>query len=203
MSLVKRFIGNIQPKKTKKDESLCRMFLATESEPDFPFTLALQSFENLEKTSKGNEEFFHYLIEDIVFTSLYATYYEHIFLTIKQNSDRALELTDSFEKERDERDRIIGKQTENHVNFILNKGLCPGCECCDNHADVGELISYLQKGDIDFFISLYLGMQTIQFAMEQLLYDFLPTKLSLAESFDTKNILEFRKFVFEYSEKKL
>ena len=95
---------------------------------------------------------------------------------------------------------MISEQTEYHFNFILNKGLCSGCPACDNHSDVVELLSHWQKGNIEFFVTLYLGMQTIQFTMEHLLYDIIPVNKSVAKELTPDNILSFRQFIYSYVE---
>jgi len=186
-----------------KKVPLARFFHDLEGEPDFPFTLAQESFLKLKETAPNEEELFLYLLEDIIYTSLYATFYEQIFITIKKNPDLAIGLIDQFANDSKDRESAIGQLTQHHVSFIENKGLCPGCPACDNHTDVAELISYYLKGDVDFFINLYVGMQTIQFSMEHLLYDIVPSNPSMVQDLNNQNLLAFRQYIFDYTEERM
>jgi hypothetical protein len=185
-----------------KNIPLTRFFHDLEGEPDFPFTLAQQTFAKLKETAPNENELFLYLLEDIIYTSIYATFYEQLFITIRQNPDVGIELIDQFSADAKEREAVIAQLTQYHVSFIENKGLCPGCPACENHTDVAELINYYMKGDIDFFENLYLGMQTIQYSMEHLLYDIVPSNPTMVTDLTNQNLLEFRQYVFDYVEER-
>jgi hypothetical protein len=201
MSIVEKFFKGTNPvEETKTRVPLARYFHDLEGGPDFPYTLALSSYDKLKETATSEEELFYFLMEDCIFTSLYATFYEELLIAVKQNPDLAIPLINRFADDSPERERVIAEQTQHHLSFIENKGLCPGCPCCDNHQDVAELIAYWQKGDIDFFTNLYIGMQTIQFAMEHLIYDVIPSTPTSKELLDHKSILEFRQYIFDFSE---
>ncbi len=203
MSIVEKFFkGGQAVKETKTSVSLAKYFHDLEGEADFPYALALSSYDKLKETATNEEELFYFLMEDCIFTSLYATFYEELLIAVKKNPDLAIGLINRFADDSDERERVIAEQTQHHLSFIENKGLCPGCPCCDNHQDVSELIAYWQKGDIDFFTNLYIGMQTIQFSMEHLIYDVIPSTPASKELLDHKSILEFRQYIFDYSEEK-
>ena len=155
MSLMKRFISKPVLKKVDFNEvPLARYFHDLEGEPDFPFMLAQQSFINLQQTIGSQEDLFLYLLEDVIFTSLYATYYETVLVAIRDNPSLALQLIDQFAEDAPEREQTIGQLTQSHVSFVELKGLCPGCSSCENHGDVGELIEPYMRGDIDFFVNL-------------------------------------------------
>ncbi len=186
-----------------KKVPLARFFHDLEGEPDFPFMMAQQSFIKLKDTAPNEEELFLYLLEDIIYISLYATFYEQLFVTIRKNPDVALQLIENFSADAKERETVIGQLTQHHVSFIENKGLCPGCPACDNHTDVAELINFYLKGDIDFFVNLYIGMQTIQFSMEHLLYDIVPSNPSMVSNLTNQDLLLFRQYVFDYTEERV
>ena len=46
-------------------------------------------------------------------------------------------------------------------------------------------------------------MQTITFALEQLLYDTIPVRQDLTEKLTAEAILEFRQYIVEYTDKKV
>ncbi|CBW26198.1 hypothetical protein BMS_1328 [Halobacteriovorax marinus SJ] len=202
MSMIEKFFKDPRKQKESESKSLARYFHDLEGSPDFPYTLALKAYDNLKESAQGQEELFYFLMEDCIFTSLYATFYEQLLIAVKENNDVAIPLIDRFADDSEERERMIAEQTQYHLSFIENKGLCPGCPCCENHQDVAELITYWQKGDIDFFTNLYIGMQTIQFAMEHLIYDVIPSTNNVIGLLNHESILEFRQYIFDYSEER-
>ncbi len=183
-------------------KELAKIFYELEEFEDAPLRMALTSYENLKRESKSTEDFFFYLIEDSIFTSLYATFYERIFQALNENPDRALELIDSFSADADEREQVIATQTQHHLSFIENLGMCHGCGSCEFHKDVAELIAHYQRGDIDFFTELYLGMQTMQFAMEYFLYDFIPSNPDLVKLTHPALIQYWRELIYNYAKVK-
>jgi hypothetical protein len=205
MTLMKKFIGAIGPttQKGHDENPFVPFFQRLEGDTNFPFLLAIKALEELEKTVESDQQLIEYLLEDIMFASIYATFYEHLFVCIQENQHLALELIDKFSEGGQEREQLIASQTHHHLQYIMNRGNCEGCEACDNHADVEELIEPWEQGDIQFFIKLYLGMQSIQFALEQLLYDILPHRSDIYDELTQENILEYRQFVVDYSDKKL
>ena len=112
-------------------------------------------------------------------------------------------LIDNFSEQCDEREALIAKHTHHHIQFIQNGGNCSGCLCCNNHKDVAALIPYWQNRDMDFFIELYVGMQTIQFTLENLLYDYIPSNLAIIPYLTEFNVLEFRKYLFNFATQQL
>lgn len=189
--------------KSYKETILARYFHDLEGEPDFPFTMALQSFDNLEKTCPTTEDLFNYLIEDCIFISLYATFFEELLVVIRENPEYALPLIDKFSSEASEREQIIAEQAHNHMSFIENKGICKGCSCCENHEDVADLIRYYQRQDMAFFLNLYVGMQTIQYTMEHILYDIIPSNPMMTDELSRSNILALRQYVIDYVEARI
>ena len=200
MALMRR--PSILGKKKASKNALIVDFLKDTQREDFPHLLALNTLKELESSSKSQEDFFLFLIEDIIFASIYATIHEEFFASLKNNPQHAAELVDHWQNKQEKRDHIIASLAQSHLNFITNNGLCSGCQACDNHSDISELMPYFQKGDITFFINLYMGMQTIQIAMEQLLYDSLLDDPSLIEELSKEKVSDFRKFLYNYSEER-
>jgi hypothetical protein len=201
MSLVKNLISPLKSSDPKKVAFIGDFFNDTERS-DHPFKLAMHTYNQLTETTESREEIFLFMIEDVIFTSLYATFYEQLLFTAKENPAVAVKLINHFETDNEERERVIAEQTQHHLNFILNDGTCEGCPACDNHADVAELIPMIKQGDYQFFKNLYLGMQTIQFAMEELIYDKIELSPEWLESLNPENILEFRKLIIDFAENK-
>ena len=183
-----------------EDHPLIQSFLEQKNQEDFPFSLALSSLEKLESSCSGQDELDICLLEDIVFSSIYATFYEAIFAAIKDNPKIAANLVEQFEKSTPEREQLIARQGQHHIDYILNSGKCKGCPSCQHHRDVLELLPQWQNKNRDFFITLYLGMQTIQFAMEHLLYEVVPYDNSIIPLLGQKDILHFRQFLYRYAE---
>lgn len=181
-----------------KSIPLAVYFHDLEGEDDSPYALACQAFEQLKKHANSRDEFFSFLLEDCIFTSVYATFYEQLLVAVRENPQYALALIEKFSEEVEERERMIAAIAEDHVQYILNNGLCSGCKNCKHHLDVAELIPYWIERDLNFFEELYIGMQAIQFAMEHLLYDVMPTKPRVGELLTAENILAFRQYIFEY-----
>ncbi|OFZ46380.1 MAG: hypothetical protein A2381_14490 [Bdellovibrionales bacterium RIFOXYB1_FULL_37_110] len=166
--------------------------------PDSPFVLAIEDLKKLEETSDSTQEYLEYLLEDTIFISLHLTFYEKLFIVLGQHPHLAIEMMDKFSEDIKEREFIIGQETFCHVQYIENHGICQGCKAHDNHQDVFALIEHYFNQNIDFFIQLYLGMQTIQYSFDKLLYDILPENKTLLALQSEQTILEFRKYIFNY-----
>ena len=178
-------------------------FMEREESDDAAYLAALSTLNELRSNATSLDEFQEILLEDIIFISLNATYYEHLFISLRENQEFLIPLIDQFSKDSEVRDNEIAQQAQDHLNYILNGGTCVGCKSCDFHKDVDELVEKWEEENLDFFITLYLGMQTIQFALDQLLYDLLPEEQHLAQRLTMDSILEFRQFVYKYVETKL
>jgi hypothetical protein len=178
-------------------------FMEREESPDAAYVAALSTLNELRAGATSLEEFQEILLEDVIFISLNATYYEHLFISLRENREYLIKLIDQFSKDSETRDNEIALQAQDHLNYVLNGGVCTGCKSCDFHHDVEELVNKWKEGDLDFFITLYLGMQTIQFALDQLLYDLLPEEQHLVNKLTVESVLEFRQFVYKYVENKL
>lgn len=189
-------------KKITPKNDLMKYFLAKTDREDSPYELAISSYQNLRHSSQTQEEFIAYLLEDVIFTSLSATFYEEVLHTVYENQQYAIMLVDEFEKDTDSREQSIAELTEFHVNYIMNNGHCSGCPACSNHSDVAELIPYWKTNDMAFFSNLYLGMMTIKFAMEDLLYMGLTEDQSLINKVDRSSILQFRQDIISWVEAK-
>ena len=150
MNIMERIKKNLKPQ--SQDESrnaLFPYFMRLEGEGQFPFLLALGALEDMERTAKTDDDLIEYLLEDIIFTSIYATFYEQLMVTIHENPEHCLALVDKFSEGGSEREQIIATQTQKHMDYIKNGGVCPGCKCCENHADVDELIEKWTSQDLD------------------------------------------------------
>lgn len=198
MGLVQKVLGK-KPEKTQSPAKLLKYFHAMEGTTNFPLTLALSSLETVSKNAANEEDYLLCLLEDTVFSSLYVTFYEQIFSTVRENPQMAIPLIETFAQDVEEREKVISIQSQNHVSFIERNGKCNGCSSCDNHADVAELAQYWVRKDIAFFENLYVGMQTIQFAMEHLLYEVIPKNTELTEDLSPATILKYRQEIFNYT----
>ena len=186
-------------KEQSSPRPLAKLFYELETLEASPYSLALNSFQSLKESSKSAEELFYFLIEDSIYVSLYATFYEELIKHLKSNPEKTNEFIQKFADASEERERLIAEEAQNHLNFIENYGMCEGCSSCENHKDVAELIGPFQKGEIDFFSELYIGMQTIQNSMEALIYDILPENNQLSAILSPQDVLEWRGQIFSYA----
>jgi hypothetical protein len=203
MGLVDRILGDKKAEKAKSPAKLLNYFAEGESSENFPLTLALSSLESIGQGAKDEDDYLLCLLEDSIFSSLYVTFYEKIFATIKENPQKKNALVESFAKDIHEREKVISMQSQNHINFVEKMGSCKGCTSCDNHPDVSELVPFWANKDVTFFESLYVGMQTIQFSMEQLLYEAIPQNADLIDELSPETILKYRQAIFDFSAKSI
>ncbi len=197
MAFLNKFLGQFKAKKSgQPDNPLVALFKPYQNDSDSPPCLA-KNGRDLILECPDKEEVFYAFVEDAIFSSLYATVYEQMLLSLASNPDLALQLIDNFGKHQEEREQLLWQQTHEHLQFIQSNGQCPGCSCCENHADVIDLIPAFNEFDMTFYQELYIGMQSIQFAMEQLLYEFIPDNPELINLIDSTNIFGLRKHFFE------
>ena len=177
-----------------------QLFLSHRDLPDFPYTQALQSLEALESQGVDPKTLHTCLLEDIIFSSLYATFYEHIFLALREHPDRALDLIHSFAEDQKTREEAIALETANHTDFVRRGGTCPGCDSCSYHPDVEGLIAPWKRGDEHFLARFFVGMAAIRLSLEQILYDILPECPNLLPLLTRENILSYRKRIVAYTD---
>lgn len=202
MTMIETKRTDIHPLRTKIAPFI-QFFNEIKETPNSPMEMSYKALAEIEKNSRTQDELLGYLLEDIIFLSLYATFFEELGVTMSTHPNYAKALAVRFQQNYEEREQLILRQAQDHLNFLLRNGGCPGCMSCDNHGDVIELIPYLRKRDIDFFVTLYLGMQTIHFALESLLYDFVPANPKLLPLLLREHIIEFRQYAYAAIEKEL
>jgi len=180
---------------------LFSLFMSKKDDQEFPKRIALLNFEALRSSTSSQDELISFLLEDVIFLSLYATFYEEIFNTIYENPQYTKALIEKFESHGDERENAIALIAEQHIEYILNNGKCKGCSSCEHHHDVDDLIVYWQNKDYSFLASLYIGMQTIKVFMENLLGDELYERPELSKYVSKESILKVRQDIYSYIEK--
>ncbi|MBT3236713.1 MAG: hypothetical protein HN353_12225 [Bdellovibrionales bacterium] len=196
--------GQLELDLQESSNPLNHFFMTLESRMEGPFSRALSQLDSLEQESADGTELLFLLLEDTVFSSIYATFYEELFLKFSDTTEEGREqLIELFEQSSEQRDRLIAQQTGGHVDYIMRGGSCPGCSSCQFHQDVDDLVARWQQQDLNFFVTLYIGMQTIQTSFEQLLYDYLDSNDRIIRYFTPENILGLRKFIMDYSEREL
>jgi len=178
-------------------------FVAGEGQDDFPFKMAMESLTRLEESAKNEEELANFLLEDIIIFSLNATYYEQIMTTVHDAPGTLEEMIAGFKDNEKIREKEVSAQALNHINFILNEGFCAGCTSCKFHQDVEELIGPWGAGNIDFFLNLYIGMQTINLALNDLLLKEMPNRPEFFPFLTSENILSLRRYIIDYTETRI
>lgn len=189
--------------KNTNQVSLTKFFYELENSEHSAFNNAVNSFYAIKDQCSNEDELLYFLLEDSLFTSLYATFYEHLLITVNQNQDVALQLIAKFKEQTDSREQILATQSQEHLSFIEHNGQCEGCQSCENHKDVEELIEPYQNKDINFFAELYIGMLTIQFAMEILIYEYIPRHPEICDNLTHEQILSWRQIIYAYATQKL
>jgi hypothetical protein len=185
------------------DNPLNQVFYAKEQANDFPFKMALETYKNLVQNTKSFQELMLFLLEDIIYTSIYATFYEQLLVTAGQNINVAGALVENFQKEEPDREVLISEITNAHFKYVVNHANCKGCDYCQDHSEVDELCEYWNIQDEKFFKTMYVGMMTIQFTMEHLLYDLIPSDPEILFECSEENVLKFRQSIFAFVEQKL
>ena len=164
-----------------------------EQTDNYPVYFAFEGFGQLKNEAKGDEELALFLLEDIIFSSLYTTFCEQFFIELN-NSDFNLinNFIQDFEEGSPEREKVIAQQTEAHVQYIINQGHCDGCNFCSSHNDLTEMLNKWNDGSVEYFMELYLGMQTIQSFFDQVLYDYLPQNPEIVQELSMETIDKVR-----------
>ena len=164
-----------------------------EQTDNHPVYFAFEGFGQLKSEAKNDEELALFLLEDIIFSSLYTSFCEQFFIELN-NSDLNLinNFVQDFEEGSPERERVIAQQTEAHVQYIINQGHCDGCNFCSSHNDLKEMLEKWNDGRIEYFMELYLGMQTIQSFFDQVLYDYLPQNPEIVQKLSMETIDKVR-----------
>ncbi len=184
--------------KDLKDEiifppELLEFLKSLEQTDDHPLFFAFEGFNLLKKEAKNDEELAIFLLEDLIFSSLYTTYYEQFFLELnKADLNLVSNFIQDYELKSSSREQTISIQVEAHTQYILNKGECEGCNVCSNHADLNHLLEKWNEGAIEYFMELYIGMQTIQSFFDQVLYDYLPYSPQIVRKLSLKTIDKMR-----------
>jgi len=184
---------------SERDEETLNIFVGffhgLEGTPNFAYTQALLALSKVEKTTDTPRKLMEYLMEDIIFTALYTTIYEELFVTLKKHPEIALRLIERFSDSSSERDQLINIHTQNHMNFIMKNGECSGCTSCEGHSDLAPLIVHWHKGDLPYFIKLYLEVQTIHSGLERILYDYIPGHQSIIDHINEQVIGQYRQYI--------
>lgn len=183
--------------------SFVQFLHSSEGTPNFAYNQALNALDKVEKTADSPRKLMEYLMEDIIFTALYTTIYEELFLTLKKHSDIAVKLIEKFSESGEERDQLVNTHTHNHMNFILNNGECAGCTSCEGHSDLSPLLVHWHKGDLEFFVKLYLEVQTIHSGLERILYELIPNHPDHIERINENVIGQFRQYMAKIVSNKL
>lgn len=179
---------------------LIEYFLQLNTTDQSPYSLSLDNFDQLINSATDADEEILFLLEDTIFTSLYVTYFEHVLNAINQNPTIAHKLIENFSEEASEREQQLANEAQSHLNYILQDGECQGCSSCENHQDIQGLISLWNQADTNFFAQLYIGMQTIQFTMEALLFDGVLNTPQIISFITPESILKLRKFITNFCE---
>ena len=200
MALIKDF-----SKKEKEfhKNPLISWFVSLEGQDDFPFKLAIDALTRLEDSTQNEEELANFLLEDIIIFSLNATYFEQIMSGINQAPQTTNEMIANYKNSEETREKEVSAQALNHINYIFNEGFCQGCVSCEFHQDVEELIGPWGAGNVDFFLNLFIGMQTINLALNDLLLREIPARPEIYPFLTSENILSLRKFIIDYTETRI
>jgi|GEM_PF-1333762 len=203
LELIKAKMKNYQHLEQMLTDPLYQHFLSLEDTPDFALDLALTEYETLEKEHSAKTDFFETLTLDIIHCSLCATFYQELLKNLSQDSDNYIGLIEEFAQDSENREQIIAPLAELHLQYVQNRNECLGCEACADHADLDDLVAPYHRGDIPFFINLFIVSKTIQFAAEQIIYDLLPENPELIYDLTGERIERLRQSIAQFVEKRL
>ncbi len=185
-------------------EEWVQCFNDLEGTPEFPMSLALRALEELEESAEGDEdELRRCLLEDIIFNSISAYFYEDLIQTIGENPDVASELLEKFSERTEQMDEEVARETADHCAYIEHENHCDGCPSCDKHKEFAPLIAPWVRNDTDHFIRDYLKIKTLHFALEQVIFDVLPNQKERLSSVSIKDIEVFKHHARGFVERKL
>lgn len=183
----------------KQNQSSFIRFFESFQDSNSHFDISLSHLKSLENEVSSDEDLMYCLLEDSIYSSLQATYLEEMYLSIRNNPDIAGDLIHGFLEKKEARDILIANQTDLHLKYVTKFGHCSGCDQCENHADVDELIGPYQEGDLEFFMQVFLGMHSIFRALEDYFYNHLPHHPEVIEEITREEIFKFRQFIFNYA----
>ncbi|MBI2520044.1 MAG: hypothetical protein HYV97_06495 [Bdellovibrio sp.] len=183
--------------------SFVHFFHSFEGTTNYAYNQALVALAKVEKTAETPRKLMEYLMEDIIFTALYTTIYEELFLTLKQHPDVAIRLLDKFADGQSDRDQLVNIHTQNHMNYIMHDGECSGCSSCEGHSDLTPLLVHWHKANLEYFVKLYLEVQTIHSGLERILYDLIPTHPDYIDRINDSIISQFRQYIAQVVTNKL
>lgn len=194
----------LNPFKAPLVEEWVARFNELEGTPEFPMSLALRALEEVEEAAEGDEaELRRCLLEDIIFNSISAYFYEDLIGTIAENPDVSTELLEKFSERTEEMDEEVARETADHCTFIENENNCEGCNSCDRHKEFAHLIAPWVREDTDNFIRDYLKAKTLHFAMEQIVFDVLPTQKEHLQNVSSKDVEIYKHHIRTFVERKL
>ena len=203
MSLMRKVMGSLKRPLISPPQEFVDFFHMSEGESDSPFSLALSELDHLQERCLDEDDFLNYSLDEIIYISLNATFFEELFIVIQENQGLGKQLIDKFTEKAQEREALILAQTQAHSSYIKSNGVCHGCDFCEYHQDVHELLSTWHNKKVDFFVDMYVGMFTIHFTFEQILYDLLTVNPSYYNSFSREKLTAFRQYLFNYAKKHL
>jgi hypothetical protein len=193
-------------KDTKKRtplNTLIDYFHSNEPTSKFAYKLALSALEDIQKNSESKEHFLEMVLTDIIFAALHTTIMEELFSALRIHQDVGVPLIQKFSESASERDQMINIHTKNHIRFMANNGTCEGCASCEGHNDIASLLPRWHKKDVDFFIKLYLEVQTIYCTLERVLYEYLPLNIEFADNLNTDLVTQYRTYIAHYVARRL
>jgi hypothetical protein len=182
---------------------LIEEFHRYEGVSEFSYNQALSALDNIQKSAQSKDQFIDFVLSDIIFTALHTTIMEEMFVTIRSHQEIAVPLIQKFSEATVERDKMINIHTKNHLRYLANNGECEGCSSCEGHKDIVTMLPRLAKHDVDYFLKLYLEVQTIYCALERVLYQFIPTHVEVVEFLDDQTMIQFRSYVAHYVTRRL
>ena len=161
-----------------------------------PFQTAVRNLEFLEREDEDEEKLLMRCLEGAAYSSLQATCYEEMLISLADHPDIVEQLIQQFQDSREMQHDLIWEQAYTHGNYVMRGGQCPGCEQCENHKDVDELIPHYQERDLLFFLELYLGMQAVHLGMDELVFRFIREDPSRVQFLSRDRILNYRSYIY-------
>jgi hypothetical protein len=161
---------------------------------------SMKELMKIEQSGHFGDEFKIILLQETIFTSLNVTFYEDLFLRIKNDPKVGDDLVDNFSQNYPFRKEYLEKETDLHLNYILKNGQCTGCDSCQFHGHLDELLEDWTNDDMTRVIITYLGMHCIQSAFEYLVFDVYFKDPFITDHFTMSEINKFRQYLFTYTQ---
>ncbi len=157
---------------------------------------AYEQLDHANHYANNQDDFQRNIVEDIIFSSLYATCYEYALGQINEFPNSRKQIVNQFLDSEEDREQTLLEHSFLHLEYLENDGICHGCSQCEFHNDLEDLLGPWQDKDMEFFQHLYIGTQVIHYLMEKILYDKTDQYPQIIQFLESEHLQNLRQTIF-------